>query len=426
MRPKLLRQCLRYFHKVYDLSSLVKGMRDFRRWHRVPAQTIFLSVFFLFLLRLPSFNRLEKELQRRPLQRLIPPALGPLPSADTLGYALECFDWEPLERALVGVNRQLKRNKVYRSGSLKGWLVAAMDGVELFHSQSRCCGQCLTRQVTKEVAGQKVKVPEYYHRAVVCQLVGVKPQAILGLELWQPEEGEFTVAQRLFSRLIGWYGCYFQVLVVDALYAKAPFINLVVGAGMHIVVRLKDERLAVLKDAQGLFDHRPADLVYVEAGGKVKYWVWDEGGFESWAGVAKPLRVVKLVEQKRTRVRRGKQWKEAVEYREIWLATSLGPAELSGLEVGKIYHWRWEIENNGFRDLKTNWHLDHAFVHQPRALYALLLVLALVFTLFYAFVYRNLRRFWEKGWSVAWVVREFSESYFTMRGAVYRVYWDTS
>ena len=222
------------------------------------------------------------------------------------------------------------------------------------------------------------------------------------------------------------YGSYCQILVVDALYAKAPFINLVVGARVHLVVRLKDERMEIIKDAQGLFCHRPADLQYEEAGGKVKYWVWDEGGFESWEGVEKPLRVVKLVEEKRKRVRRGKQWKEVVERREIWLATTLGPAELSGLEVGQIYHWRWGIENNGFRDLKSNWHMDHAFVHQPRALKALLWILALVFNLFYAFVYRNLRSFLDKDWTVLWVVREFSESYYTMRGAVYRVYWDSS
>jgi len=117
----------------------------------------------------------------------------------------------------VGINHKLKGNKVYQSGSLRGWLVAVMDGVELFHSQSRCCGQCLLGQVTKEVGGQKVKVTEYYHRAVVCQLVGVKPPAMLGLGLWQPGEGGFSGAQRLFWRLIGWYRAYFQVLVVDAL-----------------------------------------------------------------------------------------------------------------------------------------------------------------------------------------------------------------
>lgn len=426
MKPKLLRQCLGYFHKVYGFAALVKGMQDSRRWHRASAQSVFLSVFFLFLLRLPSFNRLEEELQEKPLQRLIPPSLGPLPSADTLGYALERFDTERLERNLVDLNRKLKRNKVYRSAGLGGRLVAAMDGVELFHSQSRSCEQCLTRKVTKEVQGQKVKVTEYYHRAVFCQLVGVNPKAVLGLELLQPGEGEYTAALRLFARLMTWYGPYFQILVVDALYAKAPFINLVLGAGIHIVVRLKDQRMEILKDAQGLFGHRPADLEDVAEGGKVKYWAWDEEGFESWAGLQKPLRVVKLVKQQRHRVRRGKQWQEEVEWREVWLATSLPKEELSPLAVGEIYHWRWGIENNGFRDLKTNWHMDHAFVHQPRALYALLLILALVFTLFYAFVYRNLRRFWEKGWSVSWVMREFSESYFTMRGAVYQVYWETS
>lgn len=427
MKPKLLRQCLRYISKVYDFPTLVKGMQDSRRWHRVSAQSVFLSVFFLFLLRLPSFNRLEQELQQKPLQRLIPPSLGPLPSADTLGYALERFHVEGVEQSVVRTNRKLKRNKVYLTGSLRGLLVAAMDGVEQFHSQSRSCAQCLTRQVTKEVAGQKVKVTEYYHRAVFCQLVGVKPQAILGLEVLAPGEAEYTAARRLFSWLMGHYKSYFQVLVVDALYAKAPFINLVRQAGIHLVVRLKDERLAVLQDAQGLFAAREPELkLVIEEGRLVRYWVWEETDFTSWKGLKVPLRVVKLLRQEQRRVRRGQQWQEVEEWREIWLGTTLAPAEATALEVGKIYHWRWGIENNGFRDLKSNWHMDHAFVHQPRALKALLWILSLVFNLFYAFVYRNLRRFWEQGWSVVWVVREFEESYFTMRGAVYRVYWDSS
>ena len=427
MRPKPLRQCLRYFHKVYEFSQLVKGMQDSRCCHQVSVQTIFFSLFFLFLLRLPSFNRLEQELKEKPIQRLIPPSLGPLPSADTLGYALERFDLQRLEQALLCINRRLKRNKVYLGQGMAGVLVAAMDGVELFHSQSRSCAQCLSRQVSKEVAGQKVQVTEYYHRAVFCQLVGVKPPAILGLELFQPGEGEYTVALRLFCRLMRCYRSYFQVLVVDALYAKAPFINQVKQAGIHLVVRLKDQRLALFKDAQGLFAARPPSLeVAVEEGQVVRYWVWDEGQFESWEGVEQPLRVVKLLKEVRQRLRRGKKWVVLVERREIWLVTTLPQEEVTALEVGKIYHWRWGIENNGFRDLKSNWHMDHAFVHQPHAINALLLILALVFNLFYAFVYRNLRSFLGKGWTVAWVMQQFSESYYTMRGAVHRVYWSSS
>ena len=41
---------------------------------------------------------------------------------------------------LVDINRRLKRNKALDPGRVQGRIVAALDGVEVLASYSRCCG----------------------------------------------------------------------------------------------------------------------------------------------------------------------------------------------------------------------------------------------------------------------------------------------
>ncbi len=72
---------------------------------------------------------------------------------------------------LTGVNRTLKRNKVFDAERLQGRIVAALDGIEVLASYSRHCDACLERRVMVRKAGVKVEQIQYYHRAVGCQIV---------------------------------------------------------------------------------------------------------------------------------------------------------------------------------------------------------------------------------------------------------------
>lgn len=64
---------------------------------------------------------------------------------------------------LVGVNRTLKRNKVFDAGRVQGRVVAALDGIEVLSSYSRCCDACLERRVTVRKNGIKTEQVQYYH-----------------------------------------------------------------------------------------------------------------------------------------------------------------------------------------------------------------------------------------------------------------------
>ena len=76
---------------------------------------------------------------------------------DVLRYSLCGLDVESLERMRVEVNRRLKRNKALDPGRLQGRRVAALDGIEILSSHSRCCKFCLQRRVSGwDAQGQPV------------------------------------------------------------------------------------------------------------------------------------------------------------------------------------------------------------------------------------------------------------------------------
>src|SRR5438105_10792742 len=81
---------------------------------------------------------------------------------------------------LVNVNWTLKRNKVFDEGRVQGRIVAALDGIEVLSSYSRCCDACLERRVFVRQAGVKVEQVQYYHRAVGCQIVSSPTKALPG------------------------------------------------------------------------------------------------------------------------------------------------------------------------------------------------------------------------------------------------------
>ncbi|MFH1665587.1 MAG: hypothetical protein ABIA77_05535 [Candidatus Omnitrophota bacterium] len=154
-------------------------------------------------------------------------------SADSIGRVYSVMDLDPLRDVLVGANHRLKRNKVLRTDL--PFRFAAVDGHELFASRSRCCAGCSTRTIT--INGEEVT--EYYHRVVVCYLIGFKIPLPLDVEPVLPGEGEVIAAKRLLERVFCKYPRFFDVVVGDALYMEAPFINFCLLHRKHVITVLK-------------------------------------------------------------------------------------------------------------------------------------------------------------------------------------------
>jgi hypothetical protein len=355
-------------------------MGDCRPKAQIPPQ-VFLALYFaMFLCRLPSFNDLEQHRGKRGWRRWL---YGhDVPSADAMAYAARRADLEGL-RALQGhLYARLKRNKVLRPR--RGWMLAAIDGHEIFCSEHRCCERCCRREVAS--AG-KVKV-QFYHRAVVFQLLGPEFFFPLDIELVAPGEDEVGAALRLLGRVLDERPRCFDVLTADALYLRPSVLGLLASHGKHLIAVLKANQPELLAEARTLMGAQPPCLVSEEGGLRVEYR--DMEGFLT-ESIKKPLRVVQADQVRRGRQRVAGQWQQiAAESHWFW-ATTMPASLLPTATLAAFGHARWKIENELFNELATHWHADHCFHHHPTAIAALWLTLFAAYTVFHCFFLRNLK-----------------------------------
>jgi hypothetical protein len=233
------------------------------------------------------------------------------------------------------------------------------------------------------------EVTEYYHRGVVCHLIGQELAIPLDVEFQRPGEGEVPAAKRLLERVFADYNRYFDAVVGDGLYLEAPFLNFCRAHHKHAVVVVKGEHRLLLQDAEGLFSQKRPEGLWTEGRRTVQYW--DDEGFTSCEGVAEPLRVLHTLETTRRRQRIAGQWKQSEETSSWYWATTFSRNQLPSREFWRAGHWRWDIENDCFNTTSTHWGLDHVFKHEPTAIVNFVLTLFLAFVLLQCFWRRNLK-----------------------------------
>ncbi len=376
----MLRRFCGYIVKVFDFDEHVLEIRDRREKPDISASTIWVSGLLMCVLRMGSLNAMETELRiPRRMEKLVGKRKT---SADSIGRVYSVMELDPLRNILAGVNHQIKRNKALQTD----WpfRFAAVDGHELFTSRSRCCSECCSRTLTIN----NEKVTEYYHKVVVCYLIGFKIPLPLDVEPVLPGEGEVIAAKRLLERVFRNYPRFFDVVVGDALYMEAPFINFCLLHGKHAITVLKEDRLILMQDAKGVFKKIEPE-VFTEGDETVK--VWDAEGFTT-AGTDKPLRVVYAQETERKRRRIKGEWVDGISKHKWCWASTIPQDELSVRRLWKAGHRRWEIENNLFNVLVKHWHMDHCYKHEPNAIVAFLLTLFIAFIFVQSFYHLNLKK----------------------------------
>jgi len=367
----------RYVDKVFHFGSLLSTLTDTRQRPQIPASGVFTSALTMFVTGRGSLNSLEKEgrLSGR-LQGLI--GCHP-PSADTIGRVYGQLDSQPLRQILSAINHQVRRNKALGSGG--DLMIVAVDGHEFFASYKRCCPDCQTRQVELKEG----TVTQYYHRGVVCHLIGHELALPLDVELQGPGEGEETAAKRLLERVFSQYGRFLDAVAGDALYLDAPFINFCHDHHKDVIVVVKGEHRLLLQDAQQLFSQRtPAE--WTEGHRTIRSW--DEEGFTSCEGVKVPLRILHTEETVRCRKQGGQEQETTTSW--YW-ATTLSKSQLSTRQLWRAGHGRWDIENDCFNMLSTHLALDHCFRHQPTAIVNFVLTCFIAYVLLQCFWRGNLK-----------------------------------
>ena len=205
--------------------------------------------------------------------------------------------------------------------------------------------------------------------------------------------------KRLIERLKKRHGHFADVIVADALYLNAPFINILKENGLEGVIRLKDERRMIFQDAERLFKQ--------DEGKKASFWkgkkkieVWDLSGFKM-EGCPYKLRVVRYHEQ----------WKENGKETErfMWLVTTRDAADYRVL--WEMMHRRWDIEENGFHQLKTYYHAKHCYCRD--AVETIFNLIIIGFNVRELYLYRRSRNFAGSGISRKSIKRIFCDELLT-------------
>lgn len=352
-------------------------MSDERLLPRIPTAVVLKSSIALFWARLGSLNALENCSKARLWHKWLGHSLC---SADTLGRVHARMDVTELRKGLHSVYRRLKRNKAL--GGIGGWDIAVLDGHETLTSYLRHCDGCLKRTVeTKK--GDRI---QYYHRHVTLMLVAEKLRLLLDMEPQRSGEGEVATARRLLERVLGTYPRAFQVLLADALYAEAPFINFLWSFKKHALIVFKDHTRDLYRDALALCALQGS--VPGEYRGRQCKW-WDINALTSWPQLTPSIRLVRSQETYSVRRQDTQQPEEQISH---WMwVTTLSQSEVDTALVVRLGHARWDIENYGFNELVNGWHADHLYKHHPTAIEAFCLVTYLAFNLFHAFLALNLK-----------------------------------
>jgi hypothetical protein len=378
-----------YLDKVFGFSDLVSALPEGRQFPRHPWKKVFDAVFLGAAMQIPSLLQMEAECLHGALAKRI----GPI-SDDTLAYALERQAPEPVFALSCEIARRLKRNGVLHSDWSRGFVVGAVDGIEICSSFARCCAACMEREVQHKLNGEMKTEIQYYHRIVVVVLVSTSFPIPLGVRFQKNGETEVACALALLQDLVGQLGRRFlDVLVGDALYLQAPFVKAVESLGLSWAFTLKENQPDLLREAERCTQQAPTG-VQAEPGREMQYWHLPD---LDWPVADRPVQVVKTVRLEHLqRVRisekdghRSKAKIPVAQPSTNFYATNFELGSISPLFIHQFSRSRWRIDTEVFHTLTVDCHLKHAAVHQTTALVVLTMIRFLAYTLSLVFYHRQ-------------------------------------
>jgi SEC-C motif len=394
-----LHQFEKYACHVFVLPALLASLNDTRRAPEISTFDVVNSLLHSALLRIPSLNALEGDLQESDFQKLI--GRKPTPevkafSADVVANVLDKLQLGGVRRALAQVIAKAERNKAFREGSYGALRCVAIDGWEPFASYDRHCTQCLVRHFkVKRAGGEVEEVKQYYHRYVVAMLLGPVLDVVLAIEPVLHEEarsdtagehagheGELTAARRLLDSLYQTYGGFIEAIVVDALYANGRWMTQLDAYGYGGFIVLKKENNEPLQEALALWQGQKSCEHSDDADSKEHIEFWDADEIDTLHTYKGRVRVIRAAITKPD--------KEPTS----WCFAIIGQRarKASRRTALKIVRARWHLEDTAFNQWVQHWNFAHVFRHTANALLAVLLLWTLAFNLLQLFIYRRLKR----------------------------------
>lgn len=252
----------------------------------------------------------------------------------------------------------------------------------------------------------KIKVKSYnegkeeieekeYHKQInlVAKIVGKRPGLVLGYEKITDkgkngkQQYEPDIGIKLLKRIRKEYGRMIDIIVGDAIYLNKNFIRELLKLDYNCILRLKDNNASIIENAEGIFktmkpeewkNKRKVVNTNVHQERKIKAWtdIFENQGIK--------VRVVKF-EETYNKTKKEKQ----VDIIYV-ISTDLN---ISVQTINKIIHARWDIENNGFNDLKNYWNMKHCFIAEENAIDVIIETIIMSYNLWEMYLYQHLHDF---------------------------------
>ena len=221
---------------VFGVDKGLSQLKDARVNPKYKTGQVILPLLLGLLLRIESMNELKFMIAENEFGNVIKRGTE-LPQIDTIRDTIKVIDLDGLEVILTHMVKKAIKNKVFRDGTIDGYMVGAVDGPKFFGSKKKSCPKCLTSK------------DHFYHSGVVMSTVGNGPKLVVGFDTYKPgedsakkDEGELNAAKRLLTDATRTYADFFDVVVYDALACNSQWINHCLGLDLDIVVRAKKNK----------------------------------------------------------------------------------------------------------------------------------------------------------------------------------------
>ena len=385
------RQFESYLDKVFGFADLVAALPEGRTYPVHSWEKVFDAVFLGSACQFATIHRIEYESSIGMLSKRI----GPL-SEDTMGYAMQRQDIEPIFELGCTIAKRLKRNGVLDSTWAMGRVVAAVDGIEICNSYARCCNTCLERKVERKVHGEICECLQYYHRISAVTVVSTPFPVFLGIRFQQDGETEVACSLSLLQQLIGQLGRRFiDVLVADAIYLQTPFVRAIEALDLDWVINLKDNQPALLAEAECL-TKVPATCQWSAGNDDFSLWHLPQVDWPVANHLVQVVKTVRVRKSKRVKIERvgelrDKKKEEVSLQSTNFYASNVDLGSISPVFIHQLGRGRWTIDVTAFQTLTTDCHLKQPSVHQDVALVVLTMIRVLAYTLTTVFYHRQVR-----------------------------------
>lgn len=426
-----LTNLLDYSNSVYNFSKEINSVKRKNVNALAKPETVLKMLIVGAFTKNPSINLLMYGVHNSNTKRLknIFSKKEFIPKTHAFRDCVNDIDYKDIQGIHYKMIDKLKINKFFENQNYRGNNVMIIDGIETFETHKNIEGLHYRKH--------KNDLDGYYYKALGLMYMSDNVDLMIDLLPFEKHEvendtehsekvkseGEITVFKKVIPTLTKYN---IDICVADAMFLNGPCLNTLKEQGINAVIRLKDKKRNIYKDASKLFEQiaptEEYEVVKVIESKKVKYgkeskkkdtfkseeYTYTRSVTKVKVGKKKIMEEKEIVHPKKTIykkrteevVKKVKVWSDEFELTnyeygnvrvirtieeqknktdEVYLVTTLLNESLEF--IIDLMHRRWDIELNGFRKLQTRYNLDHLFIGTDNAIRLISYVILIVYNL---------------------------------------------